>query len=90
MWANISVTPKINNWRLKKAIMKITAFWGIESGIPLNKTLFNIKMKKIQSSDEWVFDMRNHNLSGAWSTIGTARWRDKNLDIQIPENINAL
>jgi predicted DCC family thiol-disulfide oxidoreductase YuxK len=90
MWANIAVTPKIDHRRLSKFIMKITAFWGINSGLDLDKTLFNIKMKRIQAPDEWFFDLRNQNLSGVWTTIGTAQWHDKTIDIQVPENINAL
>lgn len=90
MWANIAVTPKIDNYRLHKLLMKVIAFWGINSGLDLNKTVFQIKMKKVQVSDDWVFDMRNRNLSGTWATIGTARWHGKTLDIQAPDNINLL
>jgi hypothetical protein len=90
MWANIAVTPKIDNYRLHKLMMKVIAFWGLKSGLDLNHTVFQIKMKKVQVSDEWVFDMRNHNLSGSWTTIGTAQWHNKTIDIQLPEDINAL
>jgi predicted DCC family thiol-disulfide oxidoreductase YuxK len=90
MWANISVTPKIDNWRLKKAIMKITAFWGIKAGLDLEKTVFQIKLKKAHVSNEWFFDLLNHNLSGSWTTIGKAQWHYKTIDIQVPENINLL
>jgi predicted DCC family thiol-disulfide oxidoreductase YuxK len=90
MWANIAVTPKIDNYRLHKLMMKVIAFWGIKSGLDLNSTVFQIKMKKVQVSDEWVFDMRNRNLSGAWTTIGTAQWHNKTIDIQIPKDINRL
>jgi predicted DCC family thiol-disulfide oxidoreductase YuxK len=90
MWANIAVTPKIDNYRLHKLMMKVIAFWGIKSGLDLNTTIFQIKMKKVQVSDDWIFDMRNRNLSGAWITIGTAQWHGKSIDIQAPENINLL
>ena len=90
MWANIAVTPKIDNRRLNKFIMKVTAFWGIKSGLALDTTVFNIKMKKIQSSDEWVYDMRKRNLSGTWTTVGTARWDNKVISIQIVKNLNDL
>mgnify|MGYP000583106887 CR=1 FL=1 len=90
MWANIAVTPKIDNRRLNKFIMKVTAFWGINAGLALDKTVFHIKMKKIESSDEWVYDQLNRNLSGKWVTVGAARWHDKVIDIQIDKNINNL
>lgn len=90
MWANIAVTPKIDSYRLHKLLMKVTAFWGIKSGLDLNKTVFQIKMKKVQVSDEWVFDMRNRNLSGSWATVGTARWYGKSVDIQMVNDINKL
>jgi predicted DCC family thiol-disulfide oxidoreductase YuxK len=90
MWANIAVTPKIDNRRLNKFIMKVTAFWGINAGLALDKTIFHIKMKKIESSDEWVYDQLNRNLSGRWVTVGAAKWHDKVIDIQIDKNINNL
>ncbi len=90
MWANIAVTPNIDNRRLNKFIMKVTAFWGIKSNLELDKTVFYIKMKKIQSANEWQYDLRNRNLSGAWMTVGTARWSDKVFNIQIVKDINAL
>lgn len=90
MWANIAVTPKINNWRLSKFIMKTTAFWGIKSGLDLNTTIFNIKLKKISAPSYWVHDLLKSNLSGEWSTIGNATWHNKSIDINIPNNINFL
>jgi predicted DCC family thiol-disulfide oxidoreductase YuxK len=90
MWANIAVTPKIDNYRLHKLLMRVTAFWGINLGLDLNKTLFQIKMKKVKVSTDWVLDMRNQNLSGAWTTIGTAQWHNKSINIQTPNDINIL
>lgn len=90
MWANIAVTPKIDNYRLHKLMMKVIAFWGIKSGLDLNKTVFHIKMKKVQVSDDWIYDMRNRNLSGAWTTIGTVQWRDKIINIQLLKDINTI
>jgi hypothetical protein len=90
MWANIAVTPKIDSRRLNKFIMKVTAFWGIKAGLALDKTVFHIKMKEIHSSDVWVFDQLNRNLSGKWVTVGTAKWSDKVINIQMVENINTL
>ncbi len=90
MWANIAVTPKIDNYRLHKLLTKVTAFWGIKSGLNLNKTVFYLKLKKINVSEQWVYDLHNQNLSGSWITIGTARWHDKSIDIQAPSNINSL
>jgi hypothetical protein len=90
MWANIAVTPKIDNQRLQKFIMKITAFWGIKAGLNLDNTLFQIKLKKVQVSEKWTPNLRNHNLTGNWETIGTAHWHKKIFEIQLPENIKQL
>ena len=90
MWANIAVTPNINNQRLSKFIMKTTAFWGIKSGLDLETTTFNIKLKKISSPSNWVPDLLAANLSGSWATIGTAKWQNKSINIQLPDNINDL
>ena len=88
MWANIAVTPKIDNWRLRKAIMKVTAFWGIKSGLDLDKVTFLIKMKKIQSPVTWKKDLLKQNFSGEWETIGSAKWSGKEVDISLPKDIN--
>ena len=41
MWANIAVTPNIDELRLKKFIMKVTAFWGIKSGLDLKNPVYH-------------------------------------------------
>lgn len=90
MWANIAVTPNIDNHRLKKFIMKTTAFWGIHTGLNLNTTTFHIKLKKISSPDYWVPDLLQSNLSGSWTTIGSASWNGQDISISIPNDINIL
>ena len=90
MWANIAVTPNIDEFRLKKFIMKITAFWGNKLGIDLNDTQFIIKMKKIKAPFDWEQDLRAKNLSGDWLAIGSAQWKDKEFAINLPNDIDAL
>ena len=90
MWANIAVTPTINEVRLKKFIMKVTAFWGVKSGLNLQSTHFIIKMKKISTPFVWEYDLRNKNLSGDWQAIGSARWHGKEINIVLPEDIDIL
>ncbi len=90
MWANIAVTPNIDDWRLRKLIKKVTAFWGIKSGLQLDRTVFLIKLKKIDAPFTWRKNLLNDNLSGAWETIGTARWQGKNVEITLPKDINLL
>jgi len=90
MWANIAVTPNIDEWRLKKFIMKVTAFWGIKSGLALENTQFIIKMKRTRAPFSWEKDLRNNNLSGSWQTIGSARWAGKEIKISLPMDIDAI
>lgn len=90
MWANIAVTPHIDNWRLSKFIMKTTAFWGINAGLDLNSTTFNIKLKKISAPSYWVHDLLQSNFSGEWTTIGRATWNNKTFKVDIPDDINLL
>jgi predicted DCC family thiol-disulfide oxidoreductase YuxK len=90
MWANIAVTPNIDELRLKKFLMKVTAFWGVKSGLNLDNTKFIIKMKKIEAPFTWEKDLRNKNLSGEWQTIGSVEWSGKEVKIQIPKDIDKL
>lgn len=90
MWANIAVTPNIDEVRLKKFIMKVTAFWGKKTGLNLDTTQFIIKMKKIKAPFQWEKDLRNNNLSGSWQAIGSAVWDGKEIKINLPVDIDAL
>ncbi|MDO9105768.1 MAG: DCC1-like thiol-disulfide oxidoreductase family protein [Methylovulum sp.] len=90
MWANIAVTPTINNVRLQKFIMKVTAFWGQKIGLNLNNTVFHIKLKKIDAPTHWVSDQLHLNFSSPWTTIGTVTWTNNVISYNLPHNINSL
>ena len=90
MWANIAVTPTIDNQRIRKFIMKVTAFWGRNSGLDINHTEFHIKMKKIDAPTEWVYDQLHKNFASEWTTIGTVKWSNDMISFDLPENINTL
>ena len=90
MWANIAVTPNIDEFRLKKFIMKITAFWGIKLNLDLENTRFIIKMKKIKAPFLREKDLRRNNLSGDWLAIGSAQWHDREIKINLPKDIDVL
>lgn len=90
MWANIAVTPTIDNQRVRKFIMKVTAFWGRNIGLDINNTVFHIQMKKIDAPTEWVHDQLHKNFASQWTTIGTVRWSNDVISYDLPENINNL
>jgi predicted DCC family thiol-disulfide oxidoreductase YuxK len=90
MWANIAVTPTIDHERIKKFTMKVTAFWGKETGLDLENTPFHIKMKRIDAPTEWVHDQLHKNFAAPWQTVGSARWSNKVFYFDLPENINGL
>ncbi len=89
MWANIAVTPNIDDLRLRKFIMKVSAFWGVKCGLELDETEFKIKLKKIEAPFVWQKDLLRNNMLGEWVTIGTVRWEGKEVDIALPDDINA-
>jgi predicted DCC family thiol-disulfide oxidoreductase YuxK len=90
MWANIAVTPNIDNKRLRKLMMKVTAFWGQKIGLNLDNIVFNIKLKKINAPSYWVYDQLHLNFSSPWTNIGTAKWHDNEISFNLPNDINAL
>ncbi|MDD5320462.1 MAG: DCC1-like thiol-disulfide oxidoreductase family protein [Methylococcales bacterium] len=90
MWANIAVTPTINNTRLQKFIMKVTAFWGRKTGLNIDNILFHIKLKKINAPTYWVYDQLHQNFSAPWITIGTVKWTNNQISFNLPDNINSL
>ena len=90
MWANIAVTPTIDNQRIRKFIMKVTAFWGRNIGLDINHTVFHIQLKKIDAPTEWVPDQLHKNFASPWTTIGTVEWSNDIISFDLPENINTL
>jgi predicted DCC family thiol-disulfide oxidoreductase YuxK len=90
MWANIAVTPTIDNTRLRKFIMKVTAFWGQKIGLSLEDAVFNIKMKKIEAPTHWVPDQLHKNFLSQWVTIGTVKWSGEQISYDLPADINSL
>ncbi|MFU8790107.1 MAG: thiol-disulfide oxidoreductase DCC family protein, partial [Methylobacter sp.] len=90
MWANIAVTPNIDNKRLRKLTMKVTAFWGQKIGLNLDNAVFTIKLKKISAPSYWVHDQLHLNFASPWITIGTANWINNEISFNLPEDINAL
>jgi hypothetical protein len=90
MWANIAVTPTIDNQRVRKFIMKVTAFWGRNTGLDINNTVFHIQLKKIDAPNEWVQDQLHKNFASPWTTIGTVKWSNDIISFDLPENINTL
>ena len=61
----------IDNRRVKKFIMKVTAFWGRKIGLDLENTVFIVKMKKIGSPTYWVQDQLHINFDSKWVAIGS-------------------
>ena len=90
MWANIAITPTINDQRVRKFIMKVTAFWGEQIGINLNNAQFQIKLKKIDAPTHWVYDQLHKNMAAPWVTVGTVTWTNKIISYDLPANMNAL
>jgi hypothetical protein len=70
--------------------MKVTAFYGQNLGLDLNKTTFHIQMKKINAPNVWEQDLLHKNLAGTWTIIGSVRWQNKAIQIELPDDINAL
>ncbi|WP_411726556.1 DCC1-like thiol-disulfide oxidoreductase family protein [Methyloglobulus sp.] len=89
MWANIAVTPTINNMRLRKFVMKVTAFWGQKIGLNLENAVFKIKMKKIDAPTHWMPDQLHKNFASEWVTIGTVHWSGKEISYDLPADINS-
>jgi predicted DCC family thiol-disulfide oxidoreductase YuxK len=90
MWANIAVTPTINQARLQKFLMKVTAFWGQKTGINLDNAQFIVKMKKINAPTEWVYDQLHQNFDAEWANIGSVTWHNKQISYDLPQDINSL
>lgn len=83
MWANVAVTRHINRRRLDKGIMRVTAFWGAETGLDLNHTEFTLKMKEVRVPMDWEKDLREFNIRQPWQDIGKIMWKDGTIHVDI-------
>ena len=88
MWANIAVTPNIDSQRVRKFIMKVTAFYGQELGLDMNNAEFHIKLKHINAPNDWVYDQRNKNMAAPWKNIGSVHWANKVISYDLPDDLN--
>lgn len=85
MWANVAVTRNIDRRRLEKGIMRVTAFWGTQSGLDLDNAEFTLKMKEVRVPMDWEKDLREHNIRQPWQDIGKATWKNGNMRVEIPD-----
>ena len=76
---------KINQPDLEKGIRDFTAFWAKQKGINLDDADFIIKLKKIDTPHQWEKDFLKNQIQKPWQNIGTAVWKNKQYNIQIPE-----
>ena len=83
MWANIAVTPNIDEKRLHKFTQKITAFWGVKEELDLNDTIFTIKTKRVKMPSTWEKNLREYNMTQQWQDVGTVTWKDKRMYLDI-------
>ena len=77
MWANVAVTPRVEEYWLNKYITKVTAFWGTQVGLDLNNAHFYLKVKPIRMPDQWEPNLREKNLNGPWRPAGEVVWKNK-------------
>ncbi|MCK5663349.1 MAG: DUF393 domain-containing protein, partial [Thiotrichaceae bacterium] len=90
MWANVAVTSNIDNAKLDKYIMKITAFWGTKIGLDLNNATFHIMLKSITTPTTWMYNLRKNNLANGWKKIGSAQWNKHQITVNLPDNIEQI
>jgi predicted DCC family thiol-disulfide oxidoreductase YuxK len=86
MWANVAVTRQIDLKRLDKGLMRVTAFWGTEIGLNLEKTRFKLKVKEIRVPMDWEPDLRHYNLRQPWTDLGSVTWKNGKMQMDIPDS----
>lgn len=77
MWANIAVTPRLEERRLSKFLIKVTAFYGSRLKLDLNAARFLLKAKSIRMPADWEPSLRQFNLSQPWRDFGEIVWHNK-------------
>lgn len=85
MWANIAVTPRLDQRRLTKFLEKVTAFYGVRLGLHLNQARFCLKAKPIRMPADWEADLRRWNLTQPWRDFGEIVWQDGIMQVNLKE-----
>ncbi len=89
MWANIAVSPRLDQRRLTKFLEKVTAFYGIRLGLDLNHARFRLKAKPIRMPAQWEANLRRWNLTQPWRDFGDIVWQDKIMQVSFKEPLIA-
>jgi predicted DCC family thiol-disulfide oxidoreductase YuxK len=87
MWANIAVSPRLEEWRLRKFLEKVTAFYGQNLGLDLNEARFVLKAKAIRMPADWEPGLRRFNLSQPWRDYGEILWHNKIMQVNFKEKL---
>ncbi len=85
MWANVAVTPRLNEYRLAKFAAKVTAFYGRRMGIDLNDARFRLKAKTIRMPADWEPGLRRWNLEQPWRDAGELVWHNQTMRLKLWE-----
>lgn len=75
MWANVAITSHMSEDRLEKFSRKVTAYYAHELGIDLHDAEFVIKEKQVEVPTQWEPHIRDKNLQGPWTDLGTLTWQ---------------
>ncbi|MFT6849646.1 MAG: putative DCC family thiol-disulfide oxidoreductase YuxK [Sphingobacteriales bacterium] len=79
----------VDQKKLKDGIRDFTAFWAYKNHIDLKNTIFNIKVKKIQSHNGWEKNFLRNQMQNPWFDAGTIHWNNEVFTAEIP-NIESL
>jgi len=83
MWANVAVTPRLDEYRLSKFSAKVTAFYGTRLGLDLDDAHFRLKAKHIRMPADWERGLRRWNLSQPWHDAGELIWKNKVMRLEL-------
>lgn len=87
MWANVAITSHPSPERLEKFLRKLTAYFAVELGLPLEGAEFGLKLKRIEVPMDFQPDLRRRNMATPWRDVGKVEWRRDGLHIAVSDPI---
>ncbi len=90
MWANVAVTRRIDHRRLRKFVEKVTAFYARPLALNLDDQAFTLKLKEVATPMDWEKDLRRRNLQAPWRDVGTAVWKNREMRLELDEDLEAM
>lgn len=71
--------------QLERGVERYSAFWAHKNNVDLHHAIFQIKVKKIDTTDKWQENFLNKQIAKPWINGGYVEWKDNKFQPHIKD-----